>query len=1280
MDAHRRATAPSKVAIALQQIADKREKQAAKRAEIAISISLSETNAKEKENDACLIDFESTSGTAQNPESRQNIRHAFHRDSKASTMDINFTNLDSLTCSMSDMALAENRDFLNNGRQLPQTMNSQLIAASRVHLPDEDICDSSRATDCNNNDMPGQMQHAALSAGHDDDDEKSTMQTREGTCTAGAPCQEASQPLVLGERKEFTLDVKVAGKLYPHQVDGVKWLWSLHQLKRGGILGDDMGLGKTMQCSAFLSGMFLSRLCKRVLIIAPKTLLLHWGKELAVCGLGSRIYNYFGESESERGQALRAVASPTGSGGIMLTTYGMVLHNHEQLRIIKTGVAVAAGKSSLNTAGGFSGASKASSRELMDKGHEPQEDEDEDVLPWDMIILDEGHKIKNPNMKLSEALRHLPARLRIIISGTPIQNNLLEMHALFDYCCHGLLGNRKAFSDTYAKLITAGQDRDASERERLKGAAVAAELRRVIAPFFLRREKRDVLRQQGSEEESAESGASSSSQTISRKNDLVVWLRLTPLQQQIYKAFLRSDSVSAALNQSASVLAALTVLKKICDHPGLLSANATHSVISGSHKWKEGEKKGSASVKNDTGRSRHGYSLHDDFIVNSSEEDEDSCLSSDSDSEELCDEVEQHDRYPDRENHRGERAAVAGHAAPPPSSTAEKWEDEEWMKLAQASVVEDKLLKEIERKGPEASCKCLFVLTLLDQLTAAGHRTLIFSQSRVMLDILEASIRARGMKMCRIDGTMLSAEERQAEVRKFQAPGSNIPVFLLTSQVGGLGLTLTAADRVIIVDPNWNPAIDNQSVDRAYRIGQKKDVVVYRLITCGTVEEKIYRKQVFKGGLSKTGTEQGVQFRYFAMQELRDLFTVTPEGLASSETKRQLHELHADQRQHSASLSAHMKWLNSVEGFSGVSDHDLLFSRHAQDKAPSAQEEREIIKEVQSQAVAAEELSNMMRSNLKLNGGVKAASKEDLAKAAQQKQARAVQELEQQLQRQLELLSNIGFSMGDGGAKIRLRINTLESELSRERVVLRSYDHQQGPLLSAGTTSSTDYHPTQQLADTDHSASKRSGSERPSGQRVHMEEAPQVLIRDQISGPHQAPSTVLLSNREGGKQPLMGQAVQLSGKNTGYVLQNDLDKDPRLRSEVPNGHAHGSSSGQLPVSSAFTQASSQAPSGGHLASTAPSLVAPTVHKKGLNITFHKKHQQAYVQSPSQSTDSVSFLSATSEIVAEDLADSATTSKNFLASGSDTAQQTYYRGTAPEIGPSKKHLVIDLSDE
>ncbi|KAJ9526199.1 hypothetical protein QJQ45_009666 [Haematococcus lacustris] len=148
-----------------------------------------------------------------------------------------------------------------------------------------------------------------------------------------------------------------------------------------------------------------------------------------------------------------------------------------------------------------------------------------------------------------------------------------------------------------------------------------------------------------------------------------------------------------------------------------------------------------------------------------------------------------------------------------------------WLLLALSLLlVAAQLMKEMRSKGAAASCKTLFVLALLDRLVAEGHRTLIFSQSRVMLDILQAGIQARSMSFCRIDGTVLRPEDRQAAVQRFQEPCSTIPVFLLTSQVGGLGLTLTAANRVVIVDPSWNPSVDNQAVDRAYRIGQTRNV------------------------------------------------------------------------------------------------------------------------------------------------------------------------------------------------------------------------------------------------------------------------------------------------------------------------------------------------------------------------------------------------------------------------------------------------------------------------
>ena len=101
--------------------------------------------------------------------------------------------------------------------------------------------------------------------------------------------------------------------------------------------------------------------------------------------------------------------------------------------------------------------------------------------------------------------------------------------------------------------------------------------------------------------------------------------------------------------------------------------------------------------------------------------------------------------------------------------------------------------------------------------------------------------------------------DREQLIQKFQK-GTRYTVFLLTTQVGGVGITLTAANRVVIYDPSWNPATDSQAVDRAYRIGQTENVVIYRLITCGTVEEKIYRRQVFKDFLIRQTTSDTVLF------------------------------------------------------------------------------------------------------------------------------------------------------------------------------------------------------------------------------------------------------------------------------------------------------------------------------------------------------------------------------------------------------------------------------------
>jgi SNF2 family DNA or RNA helicase len=142
------------------------------------------------------------------------------------------------------------------------------------------------------------------------------------------------------------------------------------------------------------------------------------------------------------------------------------------------------------------------------------------------------------------------------------------------------------------------------------------------------------------------------------------------------------------------------------------------------------------------------------------------------------------------------------------------------------------------------SVKTKFLFKLMRELKKGGHRILVFSMSKKMLDLLQLMLKHGSNhdigKHVRIDGsTDISIRE---QICKDFNRDSSIFCCLLTTKVGGFGLNLTGADRAVILDPDWNPANDNQAVDRCYRIGQKKDVIVYRLVSIGGLEERIYRR------------------------------------------------------------------------------------------------------------------------------------------------------------------------------------------------------------------------------------------------------------------------------------------------------------------------------------------------------------------------------------------------------------------------------------------------------
>nr|CDS33547.2 DNA excision repair protein ERCC 6 [Hymenolepis microstoma] len=624
----------------------------------------------------------------------------------------------------------------------------------------------------------------------------------------------------------FYLPTGLYERLYPYQVAGVAWLWNLHKTAPGGILADDMGLGKTLQTIAFLTGLFLcddEGGAKRkkpltAIILAPVSVMQTWQSEFEKWSPYLRLYIYYEMTKKARQQALINFQS---RGGILLTSYNMFTSGAEEI----------ASCQSVESTGWLSSNCERYYRQ---------------TFAYDYVILDEAHRIKNPSAKISQAVRLLDCKHRLLITGTAIQNNLRELWSLFDFTHAGrLLGGQQTFMLQYGKPILRSRERDASNAERLHGNLMADSLNKLIAPFILRRTKQDTL-------------SVLSNQQMPQKNELVVWLYLSNLQETIYRNFLKLEHVKSLLfgNTTRSPLVELTILKKLCDHPRLLSTEQC------------------ANLGLDVSKTLPGSEI----------------------------------QVPSYKN----------------------------------------LLEE--------SGKIEFTVRLLEQFQIESletgkpaHRTLIFSQSLRLLDMVEVAVleingepsRPRKLpkhKILRLDGRLKKLEERNEVLNRF-AEDLNYTAMLLTTQVGGVGLTITTADRVVILDPSWNPSIDTQAVDRVYRIGQRSNVVVYRLITCATVEEKIYRRQVFKSSIirqtmdraaadRKTDTDCADPYRYFTRQELVELFTLD-ENPRFSKTQRQLAKIHCSARRKTyPELESHLQFILSMkELVFDISDHDLLFTQ-----------------------------------------------------------------------------------------------------------------------------------------------------------------------------------------------------------------------------------------------------------------------------------------------------------------------------------------------------------------
>ena len=475
----------------------------------------------------------------------------------------------------------------------------------------------------------------------------------------GVPFEGGKALLELGQRLRALAEAPMVAppaalraELRPYQQTGYGWLKAVAGTGFGGVLADDMGLGKTVQALALLVDRHVEARCDRPsLLIAPTSLVGTWRREAERFAPELRVLVLQGPDRHGRFAAIA-------QSHLVISTYALVHRDHDLLF----------------------------------------------AQPWELVILDEAQAVKNPASSAARHIRKVEARTRLALTGTPVENNLLDLWSLFDWLIPGLLGNRKAFNARFRTAIEKSGD-----------ASAQALLNARIRPFVLRRTKGEVAKE------------------LPPKTEITEVVSLGPAQRGLYESIrlsmdARVRDAIAKRGLAASritVLDALLKLRQVCCDPALLP-----------------------------------------------------------------------------------------------------------MEKAAGKVVHE-------------SAKRERLMEMLESLLAEGRRVLVFSQFVKMLRLIEADIEARGWDYAWLTG---ETTDREAVVARFQAGAA--PIFLISLKAGGVGLTLTAAETVILYDPWWNPAVERQAMDRAHRIGQDRAVFVYRLVAEGSVEEAIITLQAKKQAMA----------------------------------------------------------------------------------------------------------------------------------------------------------------------------------------------------------------------------------------------------------------------------------------------------------------------------------------------------------------------------------------------------------------------------------------------
>lgn len=511
------------------------------------------------------------------------------------------------------------------------------------------------------------------------------------------------------EHPKLAVPLGLQAELRAYQQEGYAWLTFLRRFGLGACLADDMGLGKTVQLIAYLLHIKENTLTEPdstipSLIICPTSVLGNWQKELHRFAPSLKVLLHYG------GKRLNEEAFITEAmhADVVLTSYATCSLDQETLQ----------------------------------------------GLTWTTICLDEAQNIKNAQTKQSAAVRSLPARHRIALTGTPIENRLSELWSIYDFINPGYLGSARTFTNQFANAIEKDHDTQRT-----------ADLQKLIKPFMLRRKKKDPAIQLD----------------LPEKNEMKTYVNLTAEQGALYEqtvnSLMEKMQKLEGIERKGAILAALTKLKQLCDHPVLMTKEP----------------------------------------------------------------------LPDTTTPTGENSSI----------------DTE-MLVSRSSKLER-------------------LLAMVKELREEGERCLIFTQYIGMGQMLKLVLQQELQEPVLYLNGSTSKSARDRMIEQFQSteePASDDQpnVFILSLKAGGVGLNLTAANHVFHFDRWWNPAVENQATDRAYRMGQTRDVQVHKFISLGTLEERIDEMLENKQQLSENviSTSEG-WITELSTDALKDLFTLRRE-------------------------------------------------------------------------------------------------------------------------------------------------------------------------------------------------------------------------------------------------------------------------------------------------------------------------------------------------------------------------------------------------------------------